>query len=82
MVAEEPSGLTFLDDVGATYAQVSYVIRFGGPPDGKALVFVGDLWESILRGTIKGGVLLQIHVYCDKCISYHIDLYTTTCIVI
>ena len=57
MVADEPFGLTLLDDVGATCAQLSYFKRFGGPPNGKGhfilTVFCRDrsLWEPLKEGT-------------------------------
>ena len=35
MVADESIGPTFLKDSGANIAQVSYLKRFGGPPDRK-----------------------------------------------
>ena len=40
MVAEEPCGPKFLDDLEASYAQVWYFIKFGWPPDGKVLFFI------------------------------------------
>ena len=40
MVADEPFELTFLDDVGAIYVQVLYFKRFGGPLDGKTILFL------------------------------------------
>ena len=36
VIADKPFGLTFLDVVGATNVQVSHVLCFGGPPDGKS----------------------------------------------
>ena len=77
MVAEEPFELTFIDDSGATYAQVSYFIRFGGPPDRKAVFkhLLGGFVGSTLRGTITGGVL-----YSDMYILTNAIHITLTCI--
>ena len=49
MVADEPFGLEFLNDLGATYAQVSYLKDdLGGSPDG----YSGDRpwWELLKEG--------------------------------
>ena len=63
MLADKPFGLTFLDDVGATYVQVSYFKLFGGPPDGKEdFLFGGILWGLTFVGTIKGGYSAIGHV--------------------
>ena len=49
MVADEPLLHTFLDDVGATDAQVLYFTRLGGPPDGKE--HFSFPWEPLKEGT-------------------------------
>ena len=56
MVDDTPFGFTFLDNVGATYAQVSmFCLWFGGSPNGKAHFFVcGILSGSTPVGNIKG----------------------------
>ncbi len=44
MVGNESFGFTFLNDSGANDAQMLYLKRFGGPPDGK------DHFESFFVG--------------------------------
>ena len=72
VVADEPFGLTFLDDVGATYAQVSYFIKgLEGRQTGRAYFwkfFCPDwpVWEPWKKGidTVTADLWLLSIVTC------------------
>ena len=81
MVADKPIGLTFLDGLGATDAQVSYVESFGGQPAWKehfslVLFFWIDPWWEPL----KEGLSLNTS-YLVECMLT-VDLRLETCFTI
>ena len=78
MVADKSFGRSFLDDLGATYVHVLYFKRFGGPPNGKTVLFV---WWYFLE-IDPCNCLVHLHADSGQCTSCYIDLYKVTHIVI